>query len=81
MCKSARVSIVPAIKQEEESAFLGVVTDNGEQNGWQRDFCIDIGAEVTVIPEEMYFDIGRPALKALDDTIKGAGNNRLDCRD
>ena len=63
------------------------MTDNSEQwtiplrlNGQQTNFCIDTGAEVTVIPEEVYFDIGSPALKPLDKTLKGAGNNRLDCK-
>ena len=88
VCKSARVSVVQQpIKQQEESAFLGVVTNHSEQwtvplrlNGRQTNFCIDTGAEVTVIPEEVYLDIGSPALKPLDKTLKGAGNNRLDCR-
>ena len=64
MCKSARVSIVQEpIKQHEQSVFLGVVTDNNEQwtiplklNGKQTNFCIDTGAEVTVIPEEVYLE-------------------------
>ena len=88
MCKSARVSIVQEpIKQQEQSVFLGVVTDNSEQwtiplrlNDQQTNLCIDTGAEVTVIPEKVYLCIGSPALKPLDKMLKGAGNNWLDCR-
>ena len=63
------------------------MTDNSEQwtiplrlNGQQTNLCIDTGAEVTVILEKVYFCIGSPALKPLDKTLKGAGNNRLDPR-
>ena len=63
------------------------MTDNSEQwtihlrlNGQQTNFCINTVAEVTVIPEKVYFCTSSPALKALDKTLKGAGNNRLDSR-
>ena len=77
----ARVSIVQEpLKQQEESVFQGVVADNSEQwtiplrlNDQQMNFCIDTGTEVTVIPEKVYFCIGRPALKPLDKNLKGAG--------
>ena len=63
MCKSARVSIVQEpTEQQEQNVFLGVVTDSSEQwtiplrlNGKQMNFYIDAGAEVTVIPEKVYF--------------------------
>ena len=38
----------------------------------KRFFCIDTGAEVTVISEKIYTKIGSPELKALDNTVKGA---------
>ena len=46
-------------------------------NGNSVEFCIDTGAEVTVIPEHMYREIGSPDLLPLDRDLKGPSDNRL----
>ena len=40
-------------------------------------FCINTGAEVTVISEKAYAKIGSPELKTLDRTVKGPRGDRL----
>ena len=41
------------------------------------DFCIDKGAEVTIIPEKVYVRSGSPVLRCLDRTLEGPSNNGL----
>ena len=85
-CKSAKISIVSE-SQNEESVFLGVVSGSKDLwtiplqlNGREVNFCIDTGAEVTVIPETVYTRIGSPLLRPLDKTLKGPSNGRLESR-
>ena len=40
-------------------------------------FCIDIGAEFTVISEKIYTKNGSPELKNLDKTLNGPGGDQL----
>ena len=49
-------------------------------NGRSTSFCIDTGAEVTVISEKIYTKIGSPQLKTLDRALKGPGGNQLGCK-
>ena len=84
-CRTVKIANVHrSPQQDEESIFLGVVTGNKEPwtiplrlHGRQIDFCIDTGAEVSVIPEREYTKIGSPILKPLDRTLKGPSNDLL----
>ena len=49
-------------------------------NGRLTFFCIDTGAEVTVISEKIYTKIGSPELKTLDKTLRGPGGDQLGCK-
>ena len=44
-------------------------------------FCINTGAEVTVISEKIYTKIGSPDLKTLDKTLNGPGGGQLGCEE
>ena len=46
-------------------------------NGRSTNFCIDTGAEVTVILEKAYTKIGSPELKTLDKKPKGPSGDQL----
>ena len=46
-------------------------------NGRSTIFCIDTGAEITVISEKAYAKIGSPELKTLDETLKGPSGDQL----
>ena len=50
-------------------------------NGQSTFFCIDTGAEVTVILEKAYAKIGSPELKILSKTVKGPGGAQPAYRD
>jgi hypothetical protein len=57
VCKSG--ASVREVHQEDEETFLGAVGDNLwmvdlKVNSQPVEFCIDTGAEVTVIPERVY---------------------------
>ena len=86
-CRSKKISSIDESPvQQDDSFYLGVVSDNKEPwsvtlrlNGRPTDFCIDTGAEVTVISEKSYTKIGSPNLKSLNKTLRGAGSNQLTC--
>ena len=48
-------------------------------NGRSTNFCIDAGAEVTVISKKAYAKIGSPELKTLDKILKGPSSDQLSC--
>ena len=49
-------------------------------NGQSTNFCINTGAEVTVILEKDYTKIGSPESKTLDKTLAGPSSDKLACK-
>ena len=49
-------------------------------NGRSIFFCIDTGAEVTIISKKIYTKIGGPDFKILDKTLKGPRGDQLGCK-
>ena len=81
------MSIKQSTEPSDRSFCLGVVSDNEEPwsvtlrlNGRSTFFCIDAGAEVTVISKKIYTKIGSPELKTLDKALKGPGGDQLVCK-
>jgi len=66
---------------QSEDGFLGAVTSETllqhqwlvtvVLNGVPVEFNIDTGADVTVITEDLYHQVGSPCLKVPDQTLKG----------
>ena len=89
MCRSAKVAGLHQKPCEDDTndsdAFMGGVSSNNgsswmitlQLNGNSVEFCIDTGAEVTVIPEHIYREISSPDLLPLDRDLKGPSDNRL----
>ena len=82
-CRSKKISFVKERPEQSDMRFfLGVVSDSKEPwsmtlrlNGQLTFFCMDTGAEVTVILKKIYTKIGSPELKTLDTTLKGPGRD------
>ena len=87
MCRSVRN--VGEVYQDTDSAskeaFLGAVGTE-QSDPWLVKVClmkqtvefhIDTGAEVSVIPQQLYNRLGRPPLTRADKTLKGPSNNVL----
>ena len=78
-------SKVAGIHDEREEAFLGAINDDSSDswnimlslNNKLVDFCIDTGAEVTVVPETVYELLGRPQPVPIDRQLKGPSSNSL----
>ena len=49
-------------------------------NGRSFTFCIDTGAEVIDIPENIYTRIGSPKLEPVVKALKGPNKHRLACK-
>lgn len=89
VCRSAKVASVQQHSQEDDSdddsVFLGGVSSNVgspwrmtlQLNSHPVEFCIDTGAEVTVIPEHTYELIGSPDLLSVDKDLKGPSGELL----
>ena len=84
VCRSAKVSGV-STESEEPSAFLGSL-GKASENPWtvtlQLDnspviFCIDTGAEVTVISDKTWRNLGKPTLTSPERELRGPNNHRL----
>ena len=87
MCRSKRVSAIREHNQPEDGFYLGMVSEQQEPwsvalhlNSRSFLFCIDTGAEVTVIPENIYTKIGSPKLESAVKALKGPNNHRLACK-
>ena len=82
VCRTAKVA---GIHDDREEAFLGVINDDSSDswnitlslNNKLVDFCIDTGAEVTVVPETVYELLGRPQPIPIDRQLKGPSSNSL----
>lgn len=77
VCRStAQVSVVQETTVSD--AFLGAVTNSNEDcwtvtlqlNSKPLQFCIDTGADVTAIPEQVWKEIGKPSLQPSDRNLK-----------
>lgn len=71
--------------RDGDEAFLGAVGEGSwkiqvELNGYTEEFCIDTGAEVTVIPECTYQSCGNPELMSARRVLRGPGQNELQVR-
>ena len=91
VCRSARVGGIQGNTEMGDgldSAFLGSVEEQCEDknNPWTVtlkldgkpvDLRIDTGAEVTVITEKMWQDIGQPTLSPSDRTLRGPDSRTL----
>ena len=89
MCKSSKKvrgsPRTPSEQNEDSEAFLGAIeTDDG--NPWivslrvrneVVDFHINTGAEVSVIPDQVYRKLGSPTLTPPRQTLRGPGNEVL----
>ena len=81
VCRSAaRVQQVQTSPEGLTEAFLGTVQDGTEGVRWSMELTLegksvslqlDTGAEVTVISQQMWGDIGRPQLNSSDKTLRG----------
>ena len=76
VCRStAQVSVVQETTVSD--AFLGAVTNSNEDcwtvtlqlNSKPLQFCIDTGADVTAIPEQVWKEIGKPSLQPSDRNL------------
>ena len=81
VCRSAEVGRVNTDK-EQPDAFLGSIGNNP----WTVElnledspvkFCIDTGAEVTVISDKTWRDLGSPTLKSPERELRGPDNHPL----
>ena len=81
MCRSVR-TVREVCQDGNNEAFLGAVGSD-QNNPWlvkvqlmntDVEFHIDTGAEVSVIPQQLYRKLGRPPLSCPDQTLKGPGN-------
>ena len=72
----------PPPSEENTDTFLGAVGENPwvvnlRLNGQSVKFCIDTGAEVTVIPEQVYQQLRSPPLLSSQRTLRGPSHNKL----
>ena len=84
-CRSAKVSNIEA---GEEDVFLGTVGDSRSAsnepwvatvnvNGTPIELLIDTGAEVTVMSEETWMQVGKPTLSPPGRTLRGPSSHKL----
>ena len=90
VCRST-VKVGRVLSQDEQNlddVFMGAVEKLGEKaanpwiiplqlNGKPVEFCIDTGAEVTVISEQTYENVGCPPLLQADRTLRGPDTRLL----
>ena len=89
MCRSAaKLHRVMDLEDgpSSDNAFMGTVGDLSSHNPWavtlelhgnSIEFCIDTGAEVTVVSKQTYEQIGCPPLLSPDRTLRGPDNHDL----
>ena len=86
VCRSKRVSAIKEYDQLDHSFYLGMVSEQEpwsvalRLNGQSFIFCIETGAEVTVIPENIYTKIGSPKLEPIVKALKAPSDHRLACK-
>ena len=87
MCRSVRSvrEVYYDTESSSKEAFLGAVGAE-QSNPWlvkvrlmnqTVEFHIDTGAEVSVIPQQLYQKLGRPPLTRANQTLKGPSNDVL----
>ena len=81
VCHSAKVSGVDT-EEEKPDAFLGAVGDNHwtvdlHLDNTQVKLCIDTGAEVTVVSDKTWRDVGSPTLKSPERKLRGPDDHPL----
>jgi hypothetical protein len=90
VCRSAVVSEVESqdrdLPFDSTVSFLGAIESSLSSNPWAvrieingtpTDLHIDTGAEVTVITEQVWKKVGKPALRAPGRTLRGPDNHEL----
>ena len=83
VCRS--VAQVASVQESGTEAFLGAVTNNSDDqwnitlqlNSKPVKFCIDTGADVTAIPEQVWKDLGKPSLVPPDRDLKSPDTHSL----